>query len=201
MKKRNLMLGSAILLVVLLVAGGTMAWFTDDVEVTNTFTAGTVDVDLIENGNLVVGEDFTGLEIENVNPGDTERKEITVKSNGSKRTYVRIKLTPEWILAEGKSFPEGFYDNSLPPAELVGLNETDWIFADGYYYYKDILATNDITSKLITGVKFDGPTMNNEYQGATFKLKVEVESIQATNNAYESWGITELPEGVETITP
>jgi predicted ribosomally synthesized peptide with SipW-like signal peptide len=200
MKKRTIMIGSAILLAVLLVAGGTMAWFTDTVEVTNMFKAGTVDVDLIENDEMVVGEEFNGLTFENVNPGDTYNKKITVKSNGSKRTYVRIKLTPKWMLAQGMSFPQGYDANSLPPAELVGLN-SDWIEMNGYYYYKDILTTGVETSELITGVMFDGPTMTNDYQGATFKLKVEVDAIQATHDAYQSWGIGSLPAGVETITP
>ena len=37
MKKRNIMLGSAVLLAVLLVAGGTMAWFTADANIENEF--------------------------------------------------------------------------------------------------------------------------------------------------------------------
>lgn len=199
MKKRNLMLGSAIMLAVLLVAGGTMAWFTSNVEVTNTFTAGTVDVNLIEN-DVVIGGQVGGLNVSNVNPGDTHDKKIQVKSNGSKSTYVRIKLTPEWTLATGKSFPTGFGANSLPPASLIGLS-TDWILDGGYYYYKNILTTGVYTSALITGVKFDGPTMTNAYQGATFTMKVEVEAIQATHNAYQSWGISSLPAGVQLITP
>lgn len=200
MKKRNIMLGTAIMLAVLLVAGGTMAWFTAEAEVTNEFTAGTVDIDLLEN-EVVIGGEVGGLDIENVNPGDEYDKLIQVKSNGSKRTYVRVKLTPEWALVSGNSFTGNFNATSLPPAMLVGVNATDWILDGGYYYYKDILTTGITTNALITGVKFDGPNMGNEYQGSTFKLKVEVEAIQATNNAFTSWGITSLPAGVELITP
>ena len=67
MKKRSIMLGSVVILAVLLVVGGTMAWFTAEAKpVVNTFKAGTVDINLID--------EFPENGIENVNPGDTHSK-------------------------------------------------------------------------------------------------------------------------------
>ena len=80
MKKRSIILGSTIILAVLLVAG-TMAWFTAEAEVTNTFTAGTVKIDVNESGQVTSAEPF-----KNLNPGDTVEKKVTVKSTGSKAT-------------------------------------------------------------------------------------------------------------------
>ncbi|MCF6465842.1 TasA family protein [Clostridium sp. Cult2] len=193
MKKRNIMLGSIILLVALLVLG-TMAWFTDSSEVVNSFKAGTVDIDLIENG-ITVGGEFNGINIDNVNPGDNHEKEIEVLSNGSKQTYVRVKLTPTW------TFEDETADNTLAPAEYVGLDSSKWILSGDYYYYHKILNKDDITDALITGIKFNGPDMGNDYQGATFTLEVKAEAVQASYKAYETeWGISDLPVGVEEWT-
>jgi predicted ribosomally synthesized peptide with SipW-like signal peptide len=48
MKKTTLMSLLIVSLVALLAVGGTLAWFTDKAEVTNEFTAGTLDI-VIDN--------------------------------------------------------------------------------------------------------------------------------------------------------
>ncbi|HRC54029.1 MAG TPA: SipW-dependent-type signal peptide-containing protein, partial [Bacillota bacterium] len=68
MKKRNLVLGSIVVLAALLIVGGTMAWFTAEADpVTNTFTAGTVEIEL-HDVQMVEGAevDFPTEGIENV---------------------------------------------------------------------------------------------------------------------------------------
>ena len=63
MKKRIMLLGSIIALVALVIAGGTMVGVSlTATPASNTFTAGTVNIDINENG-------FTN--VTNWNPGDT----------------------------------------------------------------------------------------------------------------------------------
>lgn len=198
MKKRSMFLMSFALLL-LLVVGGTMAWFTaESGEVVNTFKAGTVEIELHDDFSQEEGKDVL-----NVNPGDAYDKIVYVENTGTKRAYIRVQLTPEWTLVEGKNFPEELTSSTLTPAILSELGD-NWIQIGDWYYYKEILnpvaeGDKDATSNLITEVKFDGPSMTSEYQGATFKLKVKAEAIQASNDAIkDEWKID--PDEWEAIT-
>ena len=59
LQRKMLMRIASVLVLVALIAGATMAWFTDSETVAATFTAGTVDVGINEP-----------TDIEIVNPGD-----------------------------------------------------------------------------------------------------------------------------------
>ena len=198
MKKRNLVLGSIVVLAALLIVGGTMAWFTAEADpVTNTFTAGTVEIEL-HDVQMVEGAevDFPTEGIENVNPGDEYGKIVYVENTGSKAIYVRAKLTPEWKDPDGNLLP---LEAGTPPVLMATfpLLDNGWfLHTDGYYYYKNPLAggaageSNAVTTHLIEKVIFAGAEMTNDYQGATFTLKVEAEAIQASNGAaLDQWGV------------
>ncbi|MDD3839158.1 MAG: TasA family protein [Clostridia bacterium] len=187
MKKRIVLIISLVALASLLVIGGTMAWFTNIPDpVFNKFTAGSVKVEVNEH-------DFQ--DIENWNPGDVTDKEVSVISNGSKATYVRVALTPTWS-----------NDESVDNVKLY-LNTQDWLFFDedqdglpddGYYYYKDILNQGDETNNLLTKVELIGDATGNDYQDATLTIKVDAQAVQASNDAYKDvWDLEVLPTGVE----
>lgn len=171
MKKSKLMLGTVMMLAVLLVAGGTLAWFTAKADpVVNEFTAGTLKMNLVDSY----------CEATNVNPGDCIDKVVFVENTGTKRMFVRIKLTPE--------FPN-MSDADLNLVDFPILN--GWVLhTDGYYYYPHEVLPGADTPNLIKKVCFDGPGMGNEYQGAYFTLTVESEAIQVTNGAaLAEWGV------------
>ncbi|WP_130806324.1 BsaA family SipW-dependent biofilm matrix protein [Senegalia massiliensis] len=176
--KKRLIITLSLVAIAILAIGGTMAWFTSTPEaIDNTFKAGTVDIEVNENGF----ENIT-----NWNPGDETNKDVTVISKGTKKTYVRVQLTPTWS-----------NEMSIDNVELM-INSNDWILHDGWYYYKYILEENEETSKLLDSVKLLGEETGNDYQGATFTLNVKAESVQASNDAYKDvWGLTSLPSGLE----
>lgn len=202
MKKRIVLFSSIIALISLLIAGGTMAWFTSNPEpVNSTFKAGTVNIDVDENG-------FT--DVDDWVPGQTSTKNVDIDVTSTKETYVRVMITPSW---EG-SLPLDFVD--------INFMDTDkWVFTDGthptpvmhandprlsgYLYYTDIL-TGPTSVDVIDSVKFSGESYltppqdgQNQYQGKTFSLNVKAEAVQASYGAYKSvWDINELPNGVDT---
>lgn len=179
MKKTLLISLLVFSLIALLVVGGTMAWFTDKKELDNKFTAGTVKIEVNEHG-------FN--DIENWNPGDTTNKKVSVKSTGSKKTYVRVLLTPEWVDS----------NLSVENVELILADNTDWVFDNGYYYYKHILEKGEVTSLLLEKVHLIGSETGNDYQGATLRINVAAEAVQASHEAYkDAWKINNLPTGVE----
>lgn len=197
MKKRNVVLISSVVLAVLLVVGGTMAWFTSNsYETTNTFKAGTVDIDLLENDEVTEGR---GINFDNVNPGDSFAKKVEVRNNGSKRIYVRVKVEPAWSGVDS----DDFNLLALNAAE-IDFNTEYWIEQGGYFYYKYIVEapkegeTGIIDPPLFTKVTFKGLEMGNEYQGSTFIINLQAQAVQASHYAYkDAWKLESLPEGVQ----
>lgn len=180
MKNKKMILGSSILLVVLLVIGGTMAWFTASTDpITNNFTAGTLTINLVD--------EFEGAQ--NVNPGDCFEKEVYVENTGTKQAFVRIK--------KDIAFDKVGLD--LDVVEYT-LGE-GWEEHNGYFYYTQALAAKDgdvvaKTTNLFAAnndgknICFNGPNMDNDYQGAQLDIVVEAEAIQVTNGAAEAeWGV------------
>ncbi len=190
MKKRNLMLGSAIMLAVLLVAGGTMAWFTASTDpVVNEFKAGTLKIELID--------EFEGAP--NVNPGDCYKKLVYVNNLGTKRAFVRIKK--DLVL---NSDPNGAADIALNMNVVEYTLGEGWVEHNGYFYYTRELAAKDgntidkttplfATDEKGNNICFAGEGMGNEYQGAELAITIKAEAIQVTNGApVDEWDVNPL---------
>jgi predicted ribosomally synthesized peptide with SipW-like signal peptide len=187
MKKKVILSLVTVAMVAALAVAGTMAWFTGSANVTNVFKAGSVAVEIYENnegpssGNMDFDSDFV--------PGDNERKVVTFKSTGNSDSYLRAKVTPSWTAADG---------TTVLSADNVGIDFNigdtgDWVKGivndefDGYYYYNGILKTDGFTSALFSNVTFTSGDNDNDYQGATLNILIEVEAIQAENGAVSAW--------------
>ena len=173
MKKRILSL-SIITLIILSVSGITFAWYTNQKSETNEFALGTVKVEVLEPGF----ENVSGA-----SEGIIYSKNVKVKSLGTKKTYIRVRLVPQWT------------NPSLPVSNvnLIFASNSDWIDGgDGYYYFKYYLIENQETSLLLQGVEFT--SLGPEYQGEVFSLKVVAEGVQISNGAWmDVWGLSSLP--------
>lgn len=170
MKKRVIAISTIALMVV--VVGVTSAWFLASEVKANEFKMGTVEVEVLEPGF----QDLTDIQAE------TYEKNVKVASKGTKKTYIRVSLFPEWS------------EPSLPTSNVqLNLNSADWIDGlDGYYYYKYYLTKNEETSLLLQSVTFT--TLGPEYNGKTFTIKAIAEGVQITNDAWKDiWGMTTLP--------
>lgn len=175
MKKKCILI-STIMLISLMVAGGSLAWYTSSSNATNKFKMGTVEVKVLEPGFNDVTDAVVDLDYP---------KNVQVKSLGTKNTYIRVRLIPEWS------------DPSLPVSNVV-LNLADnsgWVKNnpdDGYYYFIYYLTTNQITALLVESITF--VELGPEYDGETFTLKVVAEGVQITHDAWKDvWGLTKLP--------
>nr|WP_300003261.1 TasA family protein [Tissierella sp.] len=188
MKKQKWMIGSALLLAVLMVAGGTMAWFTATADpVVNEFKAGTV--------GIKVHEQFDKKAAQNVNPGDCYEKVIYIENTGTKKAYVRIKADAVFTAVNGDILSNGVLNYGIagpgvqiwPPKLLPG-----WTLKGDYFYYDRIVHPNHFTKPLLkcNRVCFDGPKMGNEYQGASLDITINADAIQATHGAAKAeWGV------------
>lgn len=166
MKKRNMMLLTSMLLAVLIIAGGTFAWFTaSTAPIKNEFKAGTL--------KFKTYECFDKHAAENVNPGDCIGKSVYFQNTGTKRMYVRVKVTPN-------------FDETIANMPI----NVGWVEHNGYYYYRFPVLPGWFTTPLMNKVCFDGEGMGNEYQGQEMTLQIEPEAVQVTNGASTHvWGV------------
>lgn len=197
MKKKLIASLSIVTISVALIAGGTLAWFTGSAKTDAKFKAGTVAVG-IKQGEKDVNNEKLQL-IKNWNPGDSNTFDFDIPNLGTKRAYVRVKVSKiSW-----DKMAEQIGNVKLSPDSNWAIGETEVINGEEhtYYYYKEILDGSkdkdgqDITAEnalMQLKVELDGAKTGNEYQGDTFNMKLNVEAIQASNDAILSaWKITD----------
>lgn len=118
-KKKIVTLCLVIALVATMVAGGTLAYFTDSDEATNVFAIGKVDIELSEevgtSGNAKVKVTETGATYTGVTPGDKLQKEVKIANTGSNAAYVQVAVTlknstGDWANLVNKAIDEKYGD-------------------------------------------------------------------------------------------
>ncbi len=176
MNKKKLGTGLVALALVGVVGiGGSLAWFTDTENTTNTFTVNHVDIDLKEDSWDGQNKAFM--------PGDTISKDpVVTLSEGSSPAYVRIKgvklvVTP----ADGRRPEKVEYDID----EIADINE-GWVKGtDGNYYYQSPLSNAEggqkATSALFDEITLPGAEWDNDYVGATINIEIVADAIQSEN--------------------
>ncbi len=142
-------MAAAIVLVMLVSVGGTLAWRTEQSKaVTNHFTAATADIDIHEEVNNDVKE------------------KVTVHNLGSSPVYVRVAVVINCLDEHGN-----IIFGKAPGFVLNGRNWTK--LNDGYYYYNGILAPGESTENLL-----DEP-FSLVKDGKKYEMDVLAEAIQA----------------------
>ena len=163
----------SLIAIICLASGVTYSWFTARETGENRLDMGTVEVEVVEDFQSVTDA------VRNVE----YKKTVQVQSNGTKKTYVRVKMFPEWS------------EPSLPVSNVQFnlADNSDWVLhGDGYFYFKYYLTQGQVTSELLQSVTFTD--LGPEYSGKTLSVKVLVEGVQTTHDAWkEVWGLTELP--------
>ena len=178
----------ALLFIVCLTIGGTIAYYTSSDTFNNEFNAGTYDIETQEN--FVSPDNWT--------PGTTTPKTVIATNKGTTPAAVRIKLTPSWVDKDGNPLP--LKDGNNNDAAIINFTQNydrKWIYQDGYYYYKRALNENQSTTSLLKSVTFNPnfeidktqncETVNglttcrttySDYSGGTYTLQVEIETCQ-----------------------
>lgn len=174
-KRKILLLASALCLVAILAVGGTLAYFTDDEEKTNTFTVGNVDITLTEpNWDQSGSEDAP-----EVYPTEPLAKDPTVTNTGANPCFVRISVTGWDCLAPAGNitYRTDYVDGKL------GEN---WVLhTDGYFYYSKVLAVGEDTDALFDQIVIPADLENGNAE-TEFNLVVTAEAVQA-QGAKASW--------------
>jgi predicted ribosomally synthesized peptide with SipW-like signal peptide len=160
---------------------GTVAYFTETVSsdhniiiMTGDAKAEVSDVVLEHGTNIPLPSD---RELD-VIPGYKYAKNVTVENTGNYPLYVRGKIDCRIELSELNAGREDEIDYSLVIADIDTEN---WIFSDGYYYYKKPLYEDEMTTSLVSSIHFSDE-MDNFYKSSTIYFKVRIEIVQSNNN-------------------
>ena len=169
--KRSLVLVVSVLVLLLAVAVGTLAWLTAQDSVTNTFTPAHV--------TCTVEETFNG----------TEKTNVQIKNTSDIPAYIRAYIVVTWKDADDAD------DNVYGKLPVEGTDYTMTMSSgtawkkgsDGYYYYTSPVAADDTTGVLISSC-----TEKTEKAPAGYRLSVEIiaEAIQSvpTTTVGDVWG-------------
>ena len=215
LQRKMIMSIASVLVLVALIAGATMAWFTDSETVAATFTAGTVNVGINDPLDLPIvnpGDKINfGAEADfgyyhnaggdGIAPQGGYDRILKIEYTGTKAAYVRVLVDAAW-------------EGQLPNANIsmTDLEDENWIY-DGYDQTigKHIFRLNGILNGSVEDfgdydianvanvpfvLNIDGATTGNEYQGKGITMNVEVQAVQAANvdpNAIPFETVTPIP--------
>lgn len=141
---------------------------------------------------------------DNWTPGTTTSKEVFATNTGDVDVAVRVSYTEKWESANGTTLTGTQGENQA--AIINFANTNDWTKVGDYYVYNRKLTKGQKTSSFLDSVTFnenitadvscteEGTTKScvssgNGYDGATYTLKVTIETIQF-DAAENVWSLT-----------
>ena len=204
-KKKIVSLCLAAVLVVMAIAGATVAYFTDTKTAENTFTMGNVQIKLDEtNVNDPEGDRVTSNEY-NVYPGAVVTKDPIVHNTGKNGAYIRATVNvSNWMNLVGAYYPdfkETFPNDGYKAALnlLVGTLGEGWsvvgveagdVFTIGQFdakfilKYDGVLAAGADTTAMFQTVTIPAG-IDNANADSFDEVKVVAQAIQA--DGFDTW--------------
>lgn len=162
-------------------AYGTYAFFTDTTISQNNKIVASTGVKNVTVKDYVYneeGESVPSPSVIKVLPSKEVAKSVTLQNKNLTSVYVRAKYYLDLTLSSENASREDEIDLSLV---VVEINQTKWIYKDGYYYYDGAIPAGAETELFITSVSFD-KDMPNMYQDSIITIKTRFEIVQANNN-------------------
>ena len=199
MKKKLLSIALVIALVAIMV-GSSLAYFTAEDEVTNTFTIGSVEIEIVEDFE----EPEAMIPVVKVEESDPNyiNKDARVKNTGANAAYVQMYVAIPKALDDAKAFIVVDADSGDWTARTAaGTVDFDGVTYNVYLYrYKETLAPGAETSNVITAAymapeldyqngKFvmNGTAIDNYTPGESIDIYVGAQAIQADGfDGYDS---------------
>lgn len=175
MKKKILALCLVVALAATAIVGGTLAYFTDTDDATNTFTVGNVDITLTEPN----WEGSGSQDAPEVYPGEALAKDPTVKNDGANPCFVRIKVAGLDCLGNAGmiTYKTDYVTDKLGDNWVKGT--------DGYFYYNKVLEVGATTDALFDQIVIPTGLENGDAE-TEFNVVVTAEAVQA-QGARPAW--------------
>ena len=169
MKKIKVLLVVCLMLIVGLV-GTSDAFITKTGTAKSNVVASSLNIEVVmleevDGSRKVVSSDTSFV------PGATKSRIATVKNIDKQPAWLRVKLEVE--TSEGTKSLDDFSGITLND-----LNNTEWTYKEGYFYYTSILNPGETTKELFKSVSFDEHLKND----SSLNLKVNAEATQSKHN-------------------
>lgn len=194
-KKKQLTI--VILIAIVIVISAVFAAVYSNKSVKNNFVPAQVSVSVIENGNVV------GTENELPFGNGKAEKRVQIKNSGtgsnSADEYVRVCIFPKFVNNSDEdieifipyTIPETITDTVFTIGDVtftLDNNWTDnWLYIDGYFYYKGSLSPGDTTPNLLVSVSMDTDKLNSyRDMGALLRVSILADAIQTVGGAVEA---------------
>ncbi len=189
--RKRIVLVCALVLCIGISVLSTVAYFTAEDTARNVITAGSLDIEVIEECKNEEGElvPYPDKPIQ-VLPGAQVSKIVSIKNNDAE-AYVRIKLDVAVKDSEGNAL-----DVDADGAILTVCSNEMWLANednDGWLYYNGTVKSDEITLPVIDGVEFS-TDMGDEFQGAVVEINVIAQAVQAANNGDNVFSAQGWPE-------
>lgn len=167
--KSRLLLIAVAAIVLTVLTQPTLAYYTTIGTATNVVTSGGIQLKIHEK--TADGSDFPAEGVY-VIPGDIVSKQVSVENVCDHPFYLRVKLV------------SGTNDQTLTADDCLKLNidERNWTYLDGFYYYNRILQPGETTPTLFTQVEIVGSKIDKAHIGSALSLKVNAYAVQSENN-------------------
>ena len=162
-RKKPLTLFVALVLLLTLAVGGSLAWLVSNDDVTNTMVPGNVPITIDEKVN------------------GTTKTSVTVTNNGNIQAFIRVAIIANAVDENG--------DVTVDTAPTYTVDRSKWTPIGDYYYYNGIVepqgTTGDTTAPLFTGpVDFANGEINI--------LAESIQALGGTDGdgraSYNAWG-------------
>ena len=148
---------------------GTLAYYSTVGKATNVVTSG--NIQLIIHEKTDAGTEFPKEGVYIV-PGDIVSKKVSIENDCQHPFYLRVKMV------------YGVNSQALTAEDCfkLNINEEFWELHDGWYYYKGIVNSGEITPDVFSHVEMVGAKIDNRYIGKTLTLTVDAQAVQSENN-------------------
>lgn len=176
--KRNKTIIAAVVLLLVFIVGGAIAYFTDTETKTNTFTIGSVDITLTEAGwDALTDTDEDGIPdlAEDMMPGDSVTKDPLITNVSTKNpayVFAKLEVPCTTIVAPATVSEELFtYTINAGWTELTVSNELPVACTSGgtathvYYYGSNGTLTSLATNTATTNPLFNSVTLRSTLTG------------------------------------
>ena len=167
--KRNLTVIALLAIILTFLSQTSVAYFTTVGAATNVVTSGNIRFLIHETTDQ--GTEFPREGVY-IFPGDVVSKRVTIESDCRHPFYLRVKAV----------YGVNSQELSAEDCFKLNINETDWQFHDGWYYYKGIVEPGETTPQVFSHVEIVGDKVDNRYIGKTLTLTVVAQAVQSENN-------------------
>ena len=148
---------------------GTLAYFSTVGTATNVVTSGNIRFIIHERTDA--GTEFPREGVYIV-PGDIVSKQVSIESDCNHPFYLRVKVV----------YGVDSVELSAEDCFKLNIDEENWQFHDGWYYYKGIVEPGETTTNIFSKVEIVGNKVDNAHLGKTLTLSVVAHAVQSKNN-------------------